>query len=153
MKIIAQNKKARFDYEILEELEAGVVLTGAEIKSIRQGKVNLKGSYVGASVHKNTGGLYVKQMHITKYAQTDTPQNPLRDRKLLLHKKEILRIFSKTTEKGMAVIPLKLYLKKGYAKLLLGIGKGKKQYDKRRTLKKKAETMEVKQALKRTGRV
>ncbi|MBT6069053.1 SsrA-binding protein SmpB [Candidatus Peregrinibacteria bacterium] len=145
MKEIAKNKKAYFDYEILEEYESGIILTGAEIKSIRGGNVNLKGSYVG----ETEGKLAVKNMHISVYAAIQTPQEPTRERFLLLHKKEIDKIQGKLKERGLAVIPLRLYLKKGYAKLSIGICRGKKNHDKRQTLKRKDQDMEVKRALKK----
>src|SRR3989338_7594136 len=139
MKEISKNKKAYFDYEILEELEAGIVLTGAEIKSIRAGNVNLKGSYVGESAH----GLSVKNMHISEHPHMEREDGPLRERQLLLHKKEIGKLHGKLKEKNLTVIPLKLYLKKGYAKLLLGLCKGRKKHDKRNVLKRKDEDMEI----------
>ncbi|MDP4008059.1 MAG: SsrA-binding protein SmpB [Candidatus Peregrinibacteria bacterium] len=144
-KELAQNKKAYFDYEVLEEVEAGLVLTGAEIKSIRSGNVNLKGSYVGETAK----GLAVKNMHISEYPQMDTKQSPLRERRLLLHKKEIEKLQIKLKEKNLTIIPLKMYLKKGYCKLLLGLCKGKKQHDKRDTLKRKDQDMEIRREMKK----
>ena len=145
MKELSKNKKVYFDYEILEDYEAGIVLTGAEIKSVRAGNVNLKGSYVGESEK----GLAVKNMHISVYPQMQIPQEPTRERELLLHKKEIDKLRGKLSEQGLAIIPLKIYIKKGYCKLLLGVCKGKKKHDKRSTLKEKAQNMEIKRALKR----
>ncbi len=145
MKEIAKNKKAYFDYEILDEYEAGIVLTGAEIKSIRAGNVNLKGSYVG----ETEGELMVKSMHVSVYAPMKIAQDPTRERKLLLHKKEIEKLKGKLGEQGLTVIPLRIYLKKGYCKLSIGVCKGKKKHDKRHDLKKKAQNMEVKRALKK----
>ena len=144
MKQIAQNKQAYFNYEVLEYIEAGIILTGPEIKSIRTGNVNLKGSYVS----EEKGELFIKGMHISEYPYMKTPQDPLRERKLLLHKKEVSKLIGKLSEQGLAIIPLKIYLKKGYCKLLIGLCKGKKKYDKRKDLKKKAQDMEVKRALK-----
>lgn len=144
-KEIAQNKKAYFDYAVLEEIEAGIVLTGAEIKSIRCGNVNLKGSYVG----ETTNGLSVKNMHISEYPKMDIKQEPLRERPLLLHKKEIEKLKIKLKEKNLTIIPLKMYLKKGYCKLLLGLCKGKKQHDKRNVLKRKDQDMEIKREMKK----
>lgn len=149
MKEIAKNKKAYFDYEVLEEIEAGIVLTGAEIKSVRKGNINLKSAYVSNISEGKTQELLVKNMHIAVYPQMNVPQDPTRERKLLLHRKEIDKLHGKLTEQGLTLIPLKMYLKKGYAKLLLGLCKGKKKHDKRKTLKKKAQDMEMKRALKK----
>jgi len=148
MKEIAKNKKAYFDYEILDEYEAGLMLTGAEIKSIRAGNVNLKGSYVGEIQAGSTIGLAVKGMHVSPYTPMKVAQDPTRERPLLLHKKEIEKLRGKLTEQGLTIIPLKIYIKKGYCKLLIGVCRGKKKHDKRKTLKKKAQDMEVKRALK-----
>jgi SsrA-binding protein len=134
------NKKAHFDYFIEEEIEAGIVLTGTEIKSIRAGKAQLKDSYV---IIRNNEA-YVINMFINKYDEGNIfNHEETRTRKLLLHKKEILRLKSKSEELGISIIPLKLYFKKGKAKLLIGIGKGKKLYDKRETIKKRDLEREV----------
>lgn len=145
MKEITKNKKAYFNYEILEEIEAGLVLNGAEIKSIRAGNVNLTGAYVGEAAK----GLAVKSMHISAYAGMDIKQEPLRERSILLHKKEIEKLHGKLKERNLTVIPLKLYLKKGYAKLLLGVCKGRKKHDKREVLKRRDQDMEIRKKLKK----
>jgi len=134
MKIISQNKKARHDYFIEETYEAGIKLMGSEIKSIRQGKVNLSDSYVTFK----DGEAFILNMHISKYDYSNRfNHDETRTRKILLHKNEILKLFGKTREQGYAVIPLKVYLKDGLAKVEVGLAKGKKDYDKRQTLKEK----------------
>ena len=134
MKIISQNKKARHDYFIEETYEAGMKLMGSEIKSIRQGKVNLSDSYVTFK----DGEAFILNMHISKYDYSNRfNHDETRTRKILLHKNEILKLFGKTREQGYAVIPLKVYLKDGLAKVEVGLAKGKKDYDKRQTLKEK----------------
>ena len=134
-KLIANNKKARHDYFILETYEAGIVLTGTEIKSIRQGKVNLKESYVKVG----GGQAVIHGMHISPYDHGNIFNvDPLRDRKLLLHKKEILKIEQKMKEKGLTVVPLSLYINEdGRAKLEIALAKGKKLYDKRDDIARK----------------
>ena len=128
IKIVSQNKKARHDYFIEDTLEAGIVLSGTEVKSIRQGKVNLKDSY--ATIEK--GEMILNGMHISPYEQGNIHnKDPLRDRKLLLHKKEITRLLGLIAQKGMSVVPLQVYFKRGKVKIQLGIAKGKKLYDKR----------------------
>lgn len=146
MKEITKNKKAYFDYEILEEIEAGLVLNGAEIKSIRAGNVNLRGSYIG----ETENGLIVRNMHISEYRLVDMREDPLRERQILLHKKEIDKLRGKLKEKNLTVIPLKLYLKKGYAKLLLGVCKGRKKHNKREVLKRRDQDMEIRRHLRAT---
>ena len=124
---IAQNKKAWHEYEILEKFEAGIVLTGQEIKAIRAHRVNLTGSF--ARIHNNEA--WVLNMHI---ANVDEPE---RSRKLLMHKAEIQSLIGKTQQKGLSLIPLSLYLKKGKAKLQIALARGKKIYDRRDELKKR----------------
>jgi len=127
-----QNRKARFDYFILKEIECGIVLKGTEIKSIRNGSANLKDTY--ARIKNNE--IYILNMYIAKY--NDGHQfnhEERRERKLLLHKKEILRLKDEVKQNGYTLIPLKLYFKNGKAKVLLGLCKGKKLYDKRETIK------------------
>ncbi len=128
------NRKAKFDYEIEETIEAGIVLTGTEIKSIRLGKANLKDSY--AIIKKNE--VFLLGMHISAYKEGNIfNHDELRTRKLLLHKKEILKLNNKITLDGYSLIPIKLYFKGGIAKILLGVAKGKKLYDKREAIKKR----------------
>ena len=125
---IAQNKKAYHDYFILEEYEAGIELFGTEVKSIRQGRVNLKDSWCGV---KN-GEIFVNGMHISPYEQGNIfNRDPTRQRRLLMHKREIMRLFGESKQQGLAIIPLSLYFKNGRAKLAIGLCKGKKLYDKR----------------------
>ncbi|EHL78635.1 SsrA-binding protein SmpB [Bacillus smithii] len=144
-KVVAQNKKARHDYFIEETYEAGIVLQGTEIKSIRAGRVNLKDSF--ARVQK--GEVFLHNMHISPYEHGNRyNHDPLRTRKLLLHKKEILKLIGKTKEQGYSLVPLKLYIKNGYAKILLGLAKGKKKWDKREDLKKKEAKREIERAFK-----
>ena len=128
------NRKANFDYYIEDTYECGIVLTGSEIKSIRAGKVNLKDSY---GIIKNNE-LYILNMHISKYENSGVfNHEETRTRKLLAHKKEILKMRDKLNLEGYTLIPIKLYIKKGYAKILLGIAKGKKNYDKKQVLKER----------------
>lgn len=141
MKIVTVNKKAYREFQILEKYEAGIVLTGLEIKAIRAGKVNLQGSFARILTDLKTGRpeLWVVNSHIS------AGEDPTRSRKLLMHKREISKLIGKTQIKGLTLVPLRLYLKKGKAKLELGLGKGLKIYDKRELLKKK----EVERRLKR----
>src|SRR5690606_22914331 len=145
-KVIAQNRKARHDYNIEETYEAGIVLQGTEIKSIRNGRVNLKDSH--ARIDRN-GEVQLVNMHIAEYEQGNRfNHDPTRSRKLLLHRKEIDKLIGLIQQQGYALIPLKLYIKNGYAKILLGLGKGKKKFDKREDLKKKQMKRDIDRALK-----
>ena len=133
-KLLATNKKARHDYFIDEVFECGIELKGTEVKSIRQGRVNLKEGY--ASVDNSE--VFLKQVHISPYDQGNRFNvDPLRTRKLLLHKSEIRKLIGATTVKGYSLVPMSMYLKNGRVKLELGLGKGKKLYDKRQDLAKK----------------
>ena len=128
------NRKARYEYEIIDTYETGIVLTGTEIKSIRNGNANLKDSY---GIIKNNE-IYLLNMHISSYEQGNQfNHEETRTRKLVLHKKEILKIRDKINMEGYTLIPLKLYFSKNYAKILLGVAKGKKMYDKRESIKEK----------------
>jgi SsrA-binding protein len=140
IKIIAENRKARFDYFIQDQIEAGMVLTGTEVKSLRQGKANLKDSYARV---KN-GEIFVHQLHISPYtfAYYDN-HDPLRPRKLLMHKQEIKRLTSKLNERGFSLIPLRLYFREGRVKLLLALAKGKRKYDKRDTIRRRDEQRDL----------
>ena len=141
IKNIAKNPVARHNYIITDTLEAGIVLTGTEIKSIRNGKVNLKDSYAGI---KN-GEAYIYSMHISPYEQGNIfNKDPLRARKLLLNRREINKIIGLINQKGYTLVPISLYFKNNIVKLELGIGKGKKLYDKREDLKKKDSEMYIK---------
>jgi len=139
------NRKAGFDYEIIETYESGIVLTGTEIKSIRDGKANLKDSY---AIVKNNE-LYLLNMHISAYEQGNRFNHEEdRTRKLLMHKKEILKLRDKIEISGFTLIPLKLYFKGNRAKILIGLAKGKKNYDKRESIKKKDMERQVAKELK-----
>lgn len=146
IKLIANNRKARHDYHIEDTLEAGMVLTGSEIKSIRAGQVNLRDSY--ATVRD--GELWLMNAHISPYKQA-THQNhePKRDRKLLVHRRQINRLTGKLQEKGLTLVPLKLYLKESWAKVELGLARGKKLYDKRQTLREKEDRRRIDRAMGR----
>ena len=134
------NKKARYDYEIIDTFEVGIVLRGTEIKAIREGKVNLKDSY---GLIKR-GELYLLNMHISKYREGNIfNHDETRTKKLLMHKKDILKLDSKIKESGLTLVPLKLYFKKGIAKLEIALVKGKKTYDKRETIKRKELDREI----------
>lgn len=144
-KLVAQNKKAFHDYHIEDKYEAGIVLTGTEIKSIRQGKVNMRDSF--AQIRK--GEVTLHNMHISPYEQGNRYNHePLRTRKLLLHKEEINKLIGLIKEKGYTLVPLKIYLKNGLAKVQLATAKGKKEYDKREDLKKKDAQREMAKAIK-----
>ncbi|WP_026672287.1 SsrA-binding protein SmpB [Alkalihalobacterium bogoriense] len=145
-KVLAQNKKARHDYHIEETYEAGIVLKGTEIKSIRAGKVQLKDSFARID---NNGEMFWINGHISHYEQGNRyNHDPIRSRKLLLHKKEIAKLIGSTKEKGYAIVPLKLYVKNGFAKLLIGLAKGKKNFDKRESLKQKDAKREIERAFR-----
>ena len=144
-KILAENRKARYEYFIEDEYEAGMVLLGTEVKSLRQGRVNLKDSYARV---KN-GEVFVYQMHIGPYPFAYYGNHdPLRPRKLLLHKREIKRIYGKVNEKGHALIPLRIYFKNGKVKLTLALAKGKRKYDKREAIKRRDEKRDLDRARK-----
>lgn len=143
--VIAQNKKARHDYTILETYEAGIVLQGTEIKSIRNRRVNLKDGFV--RVRNQEAFLY--NVHISPYEQGNLfNHDPLRTRKLLLHKKQIKKLAEEQKQSGITIVPLKIYLKDGFAKVLIGVAKGKKQYDKREALKEKDMKRDIQRTLK-----
>jgi SsrA-binding protein len=145
IKIIAQNRKARYDYFIEDELEAGLVLKGTEVKSLRLGKANLKDAYARVK----DGEVYVYQMHIGPYpfAYYDN-HDPLRPRKLLLHKREIKRLYGKVNEKGFTLVPLKIYFKDGKVKITLALVRGKRKYDKREAIRRRDEKRELDRACK-----
>ena len=139
------NRKARYDYELLDKFEAGIVLTGTEIKSIKNGSANLKDSY---AIIKNDEA-YLLNMHISEYKQGNQfNHDETRTRKLLLHKKEIKKINDKISIKGLTLIPVRLYLKNGKAKIELAIARGKHTYDKKETIKQRDIEREVKKSLK-----
>lgn len=144
-KVLAQNKKASHDYFIEETIEAGMVLTGTEIKSVRNSRVQLKDSYVRIT----NGEAWIANMHISPFDQGNRfNHDPLRARKLLLHKKQIAELVGAVKRDGYTIVPLKMYIKDGYAKLLIGIAKGKKDYDKRDDMRKKEAKREMERAFK-----
>lgn len=144
-KALAQNKKASHDYFIEETIEAGVVLTGTEIKSIRLGKANLRDSFARVS----NGEAFLLNMHISPYEQGNRFNvDPTRTRKLLLHKGQIAKLIGQTKERGYALVPLKLYMKNGFCKVLIGVAKGKKNYDKRESIAKRDAERDMQRALR-----
>lgn len=145
-KIIATNRKAFHDFAILERYTAGMVLSGTEIKSIRNGRINLKDSYA----HIDKGEVWIHKMHISPYEQGNRyNHDPERVRKLLLTKQEIIKLIGKTKESGITLIPLEIFLENGWAKLEIGVAKAKKLHDKRDTLIKKATDREIERAMKK----
>ncbi|MCQ2476283.1 MAG: SsrA-binding protein SmpB [Clostridia bacterium] len=145
IKPVAQNKKAYHEYFVLEKLEAGIELFGTEVKSLRAGKVNLKDSWCSFK----DGEIFVNGMHISPYEQGNIfNRDPMRVKKLLLHKKEIRQLFAKTKQEGLTVIPLSLYFKNGRAKLEIGLCKGKKLYDKREVAAKKEAERRIERNLR-----
>jgi SsrA-binding protein len=145
IKIVANNKKARHDYFIEETLEAGIVLTGTEVKSIRLGKVNLKDSY---ATIKNEE-MFIHNMHISHYEQGNINNtDPLRTRKLLLHKKQIIKLMNSMSQDSLSVVPLQVYFSKSKVKIQIGVAKGKKLYDKRQDIAKKEANRDIQRRLK-----
>lgn len=142
---LAQNRKARHDYFIEETYEAGIVLRGTEIKSVRKGSVNIK----DAHARIKNGEMFLLNMHISPYERGNRyNHDPVRTRKLLMHRKQIDKLYGSTKEKGYSLIPLKVYIKNGYAKVLIGLAKGKKKYDKRETLKRRTAQREMERAMR-----
>lgn len=145
IKIVCQNRKAYHDYHIEDTIEAGIVLFGTEVKSLREGKVSLKESYV---IIKN-GEAFLLNCHISPYSHGNIVNHePLRTRKLLLHKKEIESLYGKVQQKGYTLVPLKIYFKDSYAKVEIGIAKGRKIYEKRDKIKEKEVRREIEKATK-----
>lgn len=145
IKSVCENRKARHDYFIHETYEAGIELKGTEVKSLCNGRANLKDSYAEI---KN-GEIFVEHMHISVYEQGNIfNHDPLRRRKLLMHKKEILKLFGKTREKGFTLIPLKIYFKNGKAKMELALASGKHNYDKRAALAEKSAKRDIERAIR-----
>ncbi len=143
---VATNRKARHDYDILETIEAGVALQGSEIKSVRSGQINIKEGYV--LIERNQAWLI--NVHISPYEMASRMNHdPLRKKRLLLHKKEIRKLQENQQLKGLAVIPLRVYLKGGFAKIELGVGRGLKHYDKRQKIAKRDAEREMQKMLKR----
>lgn len=149
VKIVAQNKKARHEYFIEQTLEAGIVLSGTEVKSIRLGKLNLKDSYAAIE----DGEVILSGMHISPYEQGNIfNKDPLRDRKLLLHRYEINKLIGYTQQKGLTLVPLQVYFKKGRVKLELGVAKGKKLFDKREDIAERDAKRDIDRKLKESFR-
>jgi SsrA-binding protein len=145
-KLIAQNKKARYDYEVIETMETGIVLQGSEVKSCRKGAVNLKDSYA----RFDGGEMYLVETHISPYSHANRfNHDPLRRRKLLLHKREIKKLYGKIREKGQSFVPLRMYFnQRGKVKVEMALVHGKKNYDRRQDIKKRDMRRETEQALK-----
>jgi len=145
-KLIAQNKKARHDYTITDTYEAGIVLTGTEVKSLRQGRASLVDGYA----HVQDGEVWLLGVHIPEYTEgTWNNHTPRRTRKLLLHRAEIIKLAVKLKEGGLALVPLQLYFKDGRAKVELGLGKGRKEYDKRQVLAERDADKQIRKAIGR----
>lgn len=146
----AKNKKAFHDYEILEQYEAGIALNGDEVKSIKKGQCNLKGGFIDVTPNAENQQAYLNDVHVSRYKNSGRAEhNPTRKRKLLLHKREIITIFTAISQKGVTAIPLELYAKKGLIKLKIGICRGKKLYDKRASIKKREQELEIRRQLKK----
>lgn len=148
-KVVATNRRARFEYEILDSFEAGLALLGPEVKSLRAGKANLTDSY---AVFRR-GEAWLISAHISPYPEAgrDNPE-PRRDRKLLLHRREIERLEGRVQEKGLTLVPLELYFKDGRAKVRLGLARGKRQHDKRETIRRREQDREVQRVMRRGRR-
>ena len=150
VKVIAQNKKARHDYFIEETYEAGIVLTGTEVKSVRLGKVNLKDSYADVK----GGEVFLHNMHISPYEKGNIfNRDPMRSRKLLLHRREINKLIGYIQQKGLTLVPLKIYLKKGLVKVELAVARGKKLYDKREDAARRDARREIERVFREKQKV
>ncbi|MEV0268705.1 MAG: SsrA-binding protein SmpB [Hamadaea sp.] len=148
-KVVATNRKARHDFAILDTFEAGIVLTGTEVKSLRMGRASL----VDAFAQERDGEIYLHQLHIPEYTQgTWTNHEPRRTRKLLMHRTEIQKLLGKLSESGLTLIPLSLYFADGWAKVELGLARGKKSYDKRQDLATRDANREIQRALGRRNK-
>ena len=147
-KIITENRKARFNYFLVEEFEVGMVLLGTEVKSLRQGRAHLKDAYAKI----DNGEVFVHQMHIAQYpfAHYDN-HDPLRPRKLLLNKREIKRLYGKVNEKGFSLVPLNIYFKNGKVKMTLALARGKKSHDKRETIRRRDQKRDFERQKKEHG--
>lgn len=147
--LVSDNRKARHDYHVLETFEAGLVLEGTEVKAIREGRVNLRDSYC----RLEQGEAYVLGMHVGAYSHGGyAAHDPTRRRKLLLHRQELNKLLGKTTEKGLTIVPLSMYLKKGRVKLSIALAKGKNTIDKRETIRKREAERETRAAIKERSR-
>lgn len=144
-RLLADNRKAHHDYHILHTYEAGIVLLGTEVKSIREGRVNLRDSFARVE----GGEVFIYNIHVSPYSHRGyADHEPTRRRKLLLHKTEIRRLIGKTVERGMTLVPVRMYLKNGRVKVVVGVAKGKKLYDKRETLRRREAERETRRAIK-----
>lgn len=149
VKMIAQNKLARVNYQIFDTYEAGIALTGTEVKAIREGRVNLKDSYAVVE----GGEVWLRDMHVSPYSHGNRyNHDPLRPRKLLLHKGEIKRLYGKARERGLTLVPLSVYFRNGKVKVALGVGQGKKLYDRREEIKARDDRRAIERALREKGR-
>ena len=147
--LVAQNRRARHDYHIEDVVEAGLVLTGTEVKSLREGRASLVDGYAAVK----DGELWLHNVHIPEYTQgTWTNHEPRRARKLLLHRQQIRKLMSRTQESGLTIIPLSLYFKDGYAKVEIGVARGKKAYDKRHSIAEREAKRDAARAVARRGR-
>ncbi len=145
IKIVSENRKARHDYTIVDQYEAGIMLTGTEVQSMRMGKVNLKDAYAKVK----DGEVWLYQVHISPYPFAYyNNHEPLRVRKLLLHKREIMRLYAKVNEQGHTLVPLRIYFKKGKAKVVIALVKGKREFDKRHSIREREQKREVDRARK-----
>ncbi len=147
MKILAKNKRAFYDYDIQEQLEAGIVLLGHEVKSVKTGHISLKGAH--ATIHDNEVVLVNASIPALPQAGALVGYDPNRSRKLLLHAREIARIIGRKTERGATVVPIEVYVKNQLIKVRLGIGVGKKEYDKRESIKRREETRTIQRAMRK----
>ena len=147
--VVAQNKKAHYDYEITETFEAGIVLTGTEIKSVRQARINIRDGFARV----RNGEVWLSNVHISPFDEGNIWNvDPTRSRKLLLHKKQIAKIEAEISQAGMSFVPLRVYIRDGFAKVLMGLAKGKKNYDKRETIKRKEQNRDIAKQLKAFNR-
>jgi SsrA-binding protein len=148
-KLIASNRRARFEYEVLERVEAGIVLEGPEVKSLRDGKASLSDAY--ASFRR--GEAWLHQLHISPYPQAGRNNpDPKRDRKLLMHRKELARLEGRVSERGLTLVPLSLYFREGRVKVDLALARGKRAHDKREAIKERESDRELARATRRRGR-
>ena len=146
---IAENRKAHYDFHLIETFEAGMALVGTEVKAIREGSVNLRDSFARAE----GGEIYVYGVHIAAYSSRGyADHEPLRPRKLLLHRAEIRKLIGKTTERGMTLVPVRMYFKNGRVKIAISLAKGKKDYDRRETIRRREVDRETRAAIKERGR-
>lgn len=151
MPTLANNRRASFDYDLLENYEAGIVLLGHEAKSAKAGHINLNGAYVSLRAGKNGPELWLMNVHISPYrfAGNLTDYDPARERRLLLNRKEIAHLVGKTQEKGLTLVPMKMYTKRSFVKLEFALGRGKKKFDKRETIKKREVERQIRTLTKR----